>query len=60
MYSLLARIPEGLDPLRTRFEAHVRRAGLSAIEKIADTQQDAKDGVKDNDAVVSNAISYYL
>ena len=36
MYSLLSRIPEGLDPLRTRFEEHVRKAGLNAIEKIAD------------------------
>jgi cullin 1 len=36
MFSLLLRIPEGLDPLRARFEAHVRKAGLSAIEKIAD------------------------
>ncbi|EMC96363.1 hypothetical protein BAUCODRAFT_33693 [Baudoinia panamericana UAMH 10762] len=35
MYKLLARIPEGLDPLRTRFEAHVRRAGLLAVEKVA-------------------------
>jgi hypothetical protein len=35
MYSLLLRIPEGLEPLRTRFETHVRKAGLSAIEKIA-------------------------
>jgi len=36
MYSLLSRIPEGLDPLRTRFEEHVRKAGLNSIEKIAD------------------------
>lgn len=35
MYNLLARIPEGLDPLRTRFETHVRKAGLSAVEKVA-------------------------
>ncbi|KAI9829341.1 MAG: hypothetical protein M1819_006404 [Sarea resinae] len=35
MYSLLSRIPEGLDPLRTKFEAHVRKAGLSAVEKVA-------------------------
>jgi cullin 1 len=35
MYKLLARIPEGLDPLRTRFENHVRKAGLSAVEKIS-------------------------
>ncbi|SMR63127.1 unnamed protein product [Zymoseptoria tritici ST99CH_1A5] len=41
MYKLLARIPEGLDPLRTRFESHVRQAGLLAVEKI----DDAKDGL---------------
>ncbi|KAF2684163.1 Cullin-domain-containing protein [Lentithecium fluviatile CBS 122367] len=35
MYKLLARIPEGLDPLRTRFENHVRKAGLSAVEKVS-------------------------
>ena len=36
MYKLLARIPEGLDPLRARFETHVRRAGHLAVEKVAD------------------------
>ncbi|KAF2472931.1 Cullin-domain-containing protein [Lindgomyces ingoldianus] len=35
MYKLLARIPEGLDPLRNRFETHVRKAGLAAVEKVA-------------------------
>jgi cullin 1 len=35
MYKLLARIPEGLDPLRTRFELHVRQAGHLAVEKVA-------------------------
>jgi cullin 1 len=35
MYKLLARIPEGLDPLRGRFETHVRKAGLAAVDKIA-------------------------
>lgn len=35
MYSLLSRIPEGLDPLRQRFEAHVRNAGLGAVAKVA-------------------------
>ncbi|KAF2265905.1 cullin-2 [Lojkania enalia] len=35
MYKLLARIPEGLDPLRARFETHVRKAGLAAVEKVA-------------------------
>lgn len=35
MYSLLSRIKEGLDPLRTVFESHVRRAGLAAVDKVA-------------------------
>ena len=35
MYRLLQRITGGLDPLRTRFEAHVRRAGEDAVEKVA-------------------------
>jgi cullin 1 len=35
MYKLLARIPEGLDPLRGRFETHVRKAGLAAVDKIS-------------------------
>jgi cullin 1 len=35
MYKLLARIPEGLDPLRNKFEAHVRSSGLMAVEKAA-------------------------
>ncbi|KAH7128235.1 Cullin [Dendryphion nanum] len=35
MYKLLARIPEGLDPLRNRFETHVRKAGLAAVEKVS-------------------------
>lgn len=35
MYNLLARIPEGLEPLRTKFEAHVRKAGLAAVAKVA-------------------------
>jgi cullin 1 len=34
MYSLLSRIPDGLDPLRTRFETHVRNAGLAAVAKV--------------------------
>lgn len=34
MYSLLSRIPEGLEPLRKKFEEHVKRAGLSAVQKL--------------------------
>ncbi|KAI0482248.1 Cullin [Xylariaceae sp. FL0804] len=35
MYNLLFRITEGLDPLRTKFEAHVMNAGLAAVAKVA-------------------------
>lgn len=35
MYRLLSRIKDGLEPLRTRFETHVRKAGLAAVEKVA-------------------------
>lgn len=35
MYDLLSRIPSGLDPLRAKFEAHVRKAGLAAVAKVA-------------------------
>lgn len=45
MFSLLLRIPEGLDPLRARFEAHVRKAGLSAIEKIAAESAESPDSL---------------
>ncbi|KAE9403976.1 Cullin-domain-containing protein [Gymnopus androsaceus JB14] len=34
MYALLSRIPEGLEPLRQRFEAHVKKAGLLAVSKL--------------------------
>ncbi|KAK3670404.1 ubiquitin ligase (cullin) of SCF [Recurvomyces mirabilis] len=42
MYKLLSRIPEGLDPLRTKFEHHVRTAGQEAVNKVAD-QGDSLD-----------------
>jgi len=38
MYSLLARIPEGLEPLRKRFEEHVKKAGWAAVEKLVGGQ----------------------
>ena len=34
MYTLLSRIPEGLEPLRRCFEAHVKQASLSAISRL--------------------------
>lgn len=35
MYALLARIPEGLEPLRKKFEEHVKKAGLAAVSSLA-------------------------
>lgn len=34
MYALLARISEGLEPLRKRFEEHVKRSSLTAVSKL--------------------------
>jgi len=34
MYALLSRIPEGLEPLRKKFEEHVKRSGLAAVSKL--------------------------
>jgi hypothetical protein len=41
MYSLLSRIPEGLEPLRRKFEEHVKRTGLAAISKLVGTDPTA-------------------
>lgn len=40
MYSLLSRIPDGLEPLRTKFETHVRNAGLAAVQKVQSAEGD--------------------
>ncbi|KAI9896977.1 hypothetical protein N3K66_007999 [Trichothecium roseum] len=40
MYDLLSRIPDGLEPLRTKFESHVRKAGLASVQKIQATEGD--------------------
>lgn len=37
MYSLLSRIPRGLDPLRTTMEKHVQDVGYNAIQNVAAT-----------------------
>ena len=43
MYRLLSQITDGLEPLRTRFESHVRKAGLANVEKIpSDSDADPK------------------
>ncbi|KAI5463191.1 Cullin [Mariannaea sp. PMI_226] len=40
MYNLLSRIPDGLEPLRARFETHVRKAGLAAVQKVNSSEGD--------------------
>jgi cullin 1 len=40
MYNLLSRIPDGLEPLRARFETHVRKAGLAAVQKVQSSEGD--------------------
>ena len=35
MYKLLLRVPEGLDPLRSRFEKHVVAAGKAGVANVA-------------------------
>jgi cullin 1 len=37
MYTLLSRIPEGLEPLRKKFEEHVKRTGLAAVSELVGT-----------------------
>ncbi|WVQ73430.1 hypothetical protein IAR50_003002 [Cryptococcus sp. DSM 104548] len=34
MYALLSRVLNGLDPLRAKFEEHVKRSGKAAVEKV--------------------------
>jgi hypothetical protein len=41
MYSLLPRIPEGLEPLWRKFEEHVKRTGLAAVSKLVGTDPTA-------------------
>ncbi|KAH8104831.1 Cullin-domain-containing protein [Cristinia sonorae] len=45
MYALLARIPEGLEPLRKKFEEHVKKAGQSAVAKLVGEGADANTEV---------------
>jgi cullin 1 len=50
MYALLARIPEGLEPLRKKFEEHVKQAGLAAVSKLVG------DGASAVDTLVSRTV----
>ena len=37
MYTLVSRVPDGLNELKSRFETHVHSQGLAAVEKIGET-----------------------
>lgn len=52
MYALLARIPEGLEPLRKKFEEHVKKAGQSAVAKLVGEGNDATNTEVDPKAYV--------
>jgi len=45
MYALLSRIPEGLEPLREKFEEHVKKAGQAAVSKLAGEGTEGADGL---------------
>ncbi|KAG1716055.1 hypothetical protein ID866_1081, partial [Astraeus odoratus] len=45
MYALLSRIQEGLEPLRKRFEEHVKKAGLNAVSKLVGEGTEGADGL---------------
>ncbi|KAJ7057195.1 Cullin [Mycena amicta] len=66
MYSLLARIPEGLEPLRRKFEAHVKAAGLGAVSalvgpdgKATGAAADEKSGELDPKAYVDALLAVH-
>ncbi|KAJ7508747.1 Cullin [Mycena galericulata] len=69
MYALLARISDGLEPLRRKFEAHVKTAGLAAVSALvggdgkaapaADAAEDAKAGELDPKAYVDALLSVH-
>ncbi|GAA5919879.1 hypothetical protein JCM1841_002089 [Sporobolomyces salmonicolor] len=54
MYLLLSRIPSGLDPLRERFELHVKKAGLDSVERAAGSAA-AAEGAKEDAQVEPKA-----
>ena len=45
MYALLSRIPEGLEPLRKKFEEHVKRAGLASVAKLVGDEAGGSDAL---------------
>jgi cullin 1 len=52
MFNLLSRVPSGLDVLREKFEEHVKKQGLSSVEKVLEggseeaKEDDEEEGTK--------------
>jgi cullin 1 len=44
LYGLLSKITPGLDQVKIKFEAHIRKAGLASVEKIAPPDGGLPDG----------------
>lgn len=44
MFTLVSRVPNGLDQLKDLFESHVHSQGIAAIEKCRDTAQNVGTG----------------
>lgn len=59
LYNLLSKITPGLDVVKTKFEAHVRKAGLASVEKIAPTDGSAPDGKVYVDALLDVHKTYH-
>ena len=45
MYALLSRISEGLEPLRKKFEEHVKKARRTALSKLVGEGTEGADGL---------------
>ena len=48
MYVILSRSPEGLEPLRKKFEEHVKRTGLAAVSTLVGTDPTAIEALEPN------------
>jgi len=59
LYSLLSKITPGLDVVKQKFEAHVRKAGLASVEKIAPQDGSTPDGKVYVDALLDVHKTYH-
>jgi len=59
LYSLLSKISVGLDVVKAKFEAHVRKAGLASVEKVVPPNGVAPDGKVYVDALLDVHKTYH-